>query len=315
MAELFVNAAMNATTNATAVYGPNLNFVNVIVPLDIVHFYVDWVVQFLWSTNDWNIWAQYALLTAGVTLFGALLFTVLCPLSYWIFFIVFKDKYHPATAPQPFKGQVQMELAMSFKAFPFLSLLTTPFMVLQLRGYSKLYWNYTAQHPFSWIDISIATVFFLLFTDTGIYWIHRWEHTFPWIYKFIHKPHHKWIVPTPFASFAFHPLDGWAQSLPYHLFMFIYPTQTLMFLFLFTFVQIWTVSIHDGVDWCGEKEHSLRSQIINGSLHHTIHHSKFVYNYGQYFTFWDRMMGSHCSWEDLQKKRQFLYKAHNKKQE
>lgn len=27
--------------------------------------------------------------------------------------------------------------------------------------------------------------------------------------------HHAWLVPTPFAALAFHPLDGYAQSLPY----------------------------------------------------------------------------------------------------
>lgn len=35
------------------------------------------------------------------------------------------------------------------------------------------------------------------------------------IYKHVHKPHHKWIVPTPYAALAFHPVDGYAQSLPY----------------------------------------------------------------------------------------------------
>ena len=33
---------------------------------------------------------------------------------------------------------------------------------------------------------------FLLFTDYGIYWIHRWLHL-PVFYKIFHKPHHKWI--------------------------------------------------------------------------------------------------------------------------
>ncbi|VTJ91650.1 Hypothetical predicted protein, partial [Marmota monax] len=31
---------------------------------------------------------------------------------------------------------------------------------------------------------------------------------------------------------------------------------------------------------------------INGSAHHTDHHMFFDYNYGQYFTLWDRIGGS-----------------------
>jgi hypothetical protein len=34
------------------------------------------------------------------------------------------------------------------------------------------------------------------------------------LYGTIHKPHHLWKLPTPFASHAFHPCDGVAQSMP-----------------------------------------------------------------------------------------------------
>lgn len=82
----------------------------------------------------------------------------------------------------------------------------------------------------------------MLFTDYCIYWIHRWLHL-PIIYKYIHKPHHKWIIPTPFASHAFHPLDGYAQSLPYHLFPFIFPIHRTMYLVLFVCVNIWSIFV------------------------------------------------------------------------
>ena len=35
------------------------------------------------------------------------------------------------------------------------------------------------------------------------------------------------------------------------------------------------------------------SSVINSAGHHTVHHSKFNYNYGQYFTLWDRIGGSY----------------------
>lgn len=37
----------------------------------------------------------------------------------------------------------------------------------------------------------------------------------------------------------------------------------------------------------------LRSKVINSSAHHAVHHLYFNYNYGQYFTLWDRIGGSH----------------------
>ena len=287
-------------------YGPPLHKLDAILPMQTIYHYVDTLVSLLLSTNDMNIWLQYLIITAGAAIGALVLFMLVGPLSYWYFFVLKKDKYYPEGDPQPFPGQVALEIKMSLKAFPFLSLLTAPFFVLELRGYSRSYWNFSAENPFSWSSLALMIFVFIMFTDMGIYWVHRWEHTFPWIYQYIHKPHHKWIVPTPFASFAFHPLDGWAQSLPYHFLVFMFPMQVGVYLGLFVFVQLWTVSIHDGVDWCGEKTGSLRSYFLNGSLHHYIHHSKFLYNYGQYFTIWDRLMGSHLSWRELKEKQERL---------
>lgn len=129
---------------------------------------------------------------------------------------------------------------------------------------------------------------FLLFTDFCIYWIHRWLHI-PAIYKRLHKPHHKWVVPTPFASLAFHPLDGYAQSVPYHLVVFILPVHKWIYLGLFVIINLWTIVIHDGDMISGH----LLEKYINSPAHHTLHHMYFTCNYGQYFTWADSWGGSY----------------------
>ncbi|KAG0207526.1 c-5 sterol desaturase [Mortierella sp. GBA30] len=136
-----------------------------------------------------------------------------------------------------------------------------------------------------WGYIGFSIVCFLLFTDWGIYWIHRLEHH-PLVYKHIHKPHHRWIVPTPFSSHAFHFLDGYLQSTPYHAFVYLMPMNKYIYLVLFVLVNLWSVMIHDG-------EYLVNSDIINSAAHHAVHHLYFNYNYGQYFTLWDRIGGSH----------------------
>lgn len=106
----------------------------------------------------------------------------------------------------------------------------------------------------------------MLFTDFCTYWIHRWLHI-PVIYRAIHKPHHKYMgtfsirlctyivyhdhsysflcfpVPTPFASHAFHFLDGYLQSVPFHLAVFIFPLHRVVYLTLFEFVNFWTIFV------------------------------------------------------------------------
>lgn len=83
-------------------------------------------------------------------------------------------------------------------------------------------------------------------------------------------------------------MDGFLQSLPYHIYPFIFPLHKVVYLGLYILVNIWTISIHDG-DF--RVPHILRP-FINGSAHHTDHHMFFDYNYGQYFTLWDRIGGS-----------------------
>lgn len=100
-----------------------------------------------------------------------------------------------------------------------LSLQSSDMRATQVRGYSRLYDNID-DYGLPYFIFSIF--WFLMFIDCGIYWVHRWLHL-PFFYRNLHKPHHKWLVPTPFASHAFHWLDGFAQSAPYHIFVFLFP--------------------------------------------------------------------------------------------
>ncbi|KZP23721.1 C5-sterol desaturase [Athelia psychrophila] len=187
--------------------------------------------------------------------------------------------------PRFLKNQVKLEIQTSLKAFPFMTMLTLPWFQGEVMGYSRLYENVD---DFGWLYLFVSIPFFFLFTDYGVYWVHRVLHH-PLLYKTIHKPHHKWIIPTPFSSHAFHPVDGYLQSVPYHLFIFIFPLHRIVYLSLFVFVNFWSIFIHDSDMITG---HPLES-IINGPAHHTLHHLYFTVNYGQYFTWADKFGGSY----------------------
>lgn len=201
-------------------------------------------------------------------------------LSYYFFFNHDMKKH-----PRFLKNQVSLEIKASLNAFAPLDLLTLPWFLAEVRGHSMLYDNIS---DFGLAYAILSVPFFLVFTDFCIYWVHRLEHH-PRLYKHIHKPHHKWLVPTPFASHAFHPIDGYAQSLPYHIFVFLFPLHRFIYMGLFVFVNCWSILIHDSDMICN----SPLEKIINGPSHHTLHHLYFNVNYGQYFTGCDRMGGSY----------------------
>ncbi|KAK3848047.1 MAG: putative sterol delta 5,6-desaturase [Linnemannia gamsii] len=225
-----------------------------------------------------------------LTLLGAfLMYFTFASTSYFFVF----DQNH-TKHPKYLKNQVKLEIQMSVKALPGIAVLTTPWFLGEVRGWSQLYSNIHNFGPLGplvsplldgWGFVFVSCVAFLLFTDFGIYWVHRLLHH-PLVYKRLHKPHHKWIIPTPYSSHAFHFLDGYLQSVPYHIFVFVCPMHKYIYLGMFGAVNLWSVLIHDG-------EYKLDSALVNSAAHHAVHHLYFNYNYGQYFTLWDRIGGSY----------------------
>ncbi|KID76771.1 uncharacterized protein G6M90_00g071150 [Metarhizium brunneum] len=234
------------------------------------------VCQSAWARD--NILRQSIDLFLLLWIFGMAVYFLFSTLSY-VFIFDKQQQEHP----RYLKNQVRLEIQETLWALPGMSLLTLPLVLAEVRGHTKMY-DTVAEGPGLWYEV-LQFPLFLLFTDFCIYWIHRGLHH-PLIYKNIHKKHHKWVVPTPFAAYAFHPADGWGQSLPYHVFTFIFPMNKFSFLVLFVFVVFWTILIHDG-------EYLADNPVINGAACHTIHHLYFNYNYGQYTTLWDRIGGSH----------------------
>ncbi|KAJ2024389.1 c-5 sterol desaturase [Coemansia spiralis] len=188
-----------------------------------------------------------------------------------------KLELHPKFLPR----QRFLEMELAARALPQITLMTVPWILGELRGYSMVYkdWN---QYGYPYLLVS--AVMFILFTDFFIYWVHRLEHH-PMVYAKCHKMHHKWIVSTPYASHAFHPLDGYLQSIPYHMAVFVFPMHEYVYLALFAFVNVWSVMIHDG-------EYISNNPVINGAAHHTVHHLYFNYNYGQFTTLFDRVFNT-----------------------
>lgn len=206
-------------------------------------------------------------------------------LGVFSYYLIFDHKL--MKHPQFLENQVWREIKYAMTSLPCISIPTVALFFFEVRGYSKLYDN-VSDTPMGWPGIFFSMMSFLLFTDMCIYWTHRFLHH-KRIYKHFHKPHHVWKIPSPFASHAFHPVDGFLQGLPYHIYPFLFPLHKVLYLGLYVFVNIWTISIHDG-DY---RVPGPLIKAINGAAHHTDHHLFFDYNYGQYFTLWDRLGGSY----------------------
>lgn len=158
-----------------------------------------------------------------------------------------------------------------------------------LQNYTKIYKSID-DYSLCWLFGSI--IIGLLIHDTYFYWMHRLLH-YEKIFKYIHLVHHKSVNPSPFAAYSFHIIEAIAEGLIVPLLLFIIPLHPIS---AYTFIissLIINVYGHLGYEiapkWLRK---SFLFEILNTSVHHNLHHHKFKGNYGLYFRFWDRMMGT-----------------------
>jgi sterol desaturase/sphingolipid hydroxylase (fatty acid hydroxylase superfamily) len=159
-----------------------------------------------------------------------------------------------------------------------------------LHGHTKVYLN-VAQYGWPWLLISGAI--YLIVQDTYYYWAHRAMHL-RWLFKWTHAAHHRSRQPTPFASFAFSAWEAATAAWVLPALTFFVPIHPAVILVLLTIMTMMAVFNHCGwevfPDWMVLRG-PIAANLITAT-HHNAHHTHFDRNFGLYFRFWDRVMGT-----------------------
>lgn len=129
--------------------------------------------------------------------------------------------------------------------------------------------------------------------DAYFYWAHRFMHH-PRLFKHFHRAHHRSITPTPWAAYSFAMPEAAVMFLFVPLWQFFVPTPGWVLFTWLNFQIIRNAMGHAGFEffprWWLD---SPLTRWINTTVHHDLHHNGgFNTNYGLYFTWWDRWMGT-----------------------
>lgn len=153
------------------------------------------------------------------------------------------------------------------------------------QGYTRLYANI---HDFSlwWLPASLALS--MLIHETYYYWLHRWMHR-PGVFKLLHQVHHDSSSTSVWTSFSFHPLEGLLQAIILPLTILVLPLHFYVLLTQLTIMTLSSVINHLEIETypANFHRHFIGKWLI-GATHHSLHHKQFKYNFGLYFTFWDK---------------------------
>ena len=132
--------------------------------------------------------------------------------------------------------------------------------------------------------------------DSWFYWMHRTLHHKS-LFRRAHATHHLSRTPTSWAAYSFAPIEAVAESI-YIPFMLVVMSMVVPIygfaIFVFLGHQIARNAIgHSGYElaWSGFTR-SRWTGWLTTTTHHDLHHTEGRYNFGLYFTWWDRMMGT-----------------------
>lgn len=188
-------------------------------------------------------------------------------------------------------GQIGREIAYSLSTVALFAANGSMIWLLHRAGHLKLYDDIGAK-GWAWWAFSLVSI--VVAHDAYFYWTHRLLHQ-PRLFRWVHARHHASVHPTPWATYAFHPLDAMVQAAFLPLYLLFAPTHaSVIGLFLLHMVVRNAVGhcAHELLPWRATRRGWLRW--ITPVSHHHFHHARNRGNFGLYFTWWDRW----CDTED-----------------
>lgn len=174
--------------------------------------------------------------------------------------------------------------------------------------WGQLYMDSTTHSPL--YQFVITPLCYWIITDTSFYWQHRTFHS-KWLYMQFHAFHHKCRPITTFCGNSAGIIElfvvEFCHALMPPLFM---PIHAKTWVFLALGNQAWTIYLHT-FDDCGISR--LPGWLYDCRDHH-VHHYYGIksYNFGLFFQFWDRVMGTYLDKDNADGKVVKLHQAGHK---
>lgn len=189
----------------------------------------------------------------------------------------------------PPASDIRREIKDSALSLAIFSLVGVLVFVMYRMGWTRMYLRID-DHGWGYLVFSALAL--IVLHDAYFYWMHRLMHCKP-LFKLAHLTHHRSHNPTPWAAFAFHPVEAVIEAGLFPIVCLFIPFHPLAVLGWLLYMTVMNVMGHCGFEIFprGFVTHPLFFW-HNTSTHHNMHHRFANYNYGLYFNIWDRLMGT-----------------------
>ena len=191
---------------------------------------------------------------------------------------------HRRIQQRPRRARPWLELQHSTTSILIFTLLLCGLWIVSEAGFTRVYFT-VAEHGTAYFVFSIVVM--AVVHDTYYYFAHRFMHH-PKVFRYVHKVHHSFSNPTPFASYAFHPLEALIEVAWVGPLMLIMPIHPAAFAIYVVILTVFNVISHLGYEFYRP---TVARWFIT-STHHNMHHAGSKGHYMLYFNLWDRLLAT-----------------------
>jgi Delta7-sterol 5-desaturase len=150
---------------------------------------------------------------------------------------------------------------------------------------------YLGVAPLGWGYMLFNILAVIVAHDAHFYWTHRLLHLRR--FRRFHRTHHQSITPTAYACYAFDGSEAILHGLFLPIWLLFVPMQLPALFIAVTLMMVRNAFGHTGVElFAHSTERSKWFGWLGSNTDHDLHHTTFHYNFGFYFTWWDRLMGT-----------------------
>ncbi len=148
----------------------------------------------------------------------------------------------------------------------------------------------------NWPIFAVQLAAMIVAHDAYFYWMHRALHHKS-LFRMAHLHHHKSRTPTPWAAYSFASFEAFSEAAFVPAYLLLVSTigapmyDFAIFIFLAHMI-IRNVMGHAGIELFPAGWTRIPLGWITTTTHHDLHHSQGNSNFGLYFTWWDRWMGT-----------------------
>jgi sterol desaturase/sphingolipid hydroxylase (fatty acid hydroxylase superfamily) len=214
---------------------------------------------------------------------------VVTGIAYYLFYQLKKEQWLFMKIQKRFpkKKDIQREILYSLLTMLIFGMVGLGIILMRKMGWTQIYTDFST-HSVAYFFLSIGIAIFA--HDTYFYWTHRLMHH-PKLFPYFHKVHHLSHNPSPWAAFAFHPLEAVVQAAYIPVLVVLIPFHPLALVLFMLWMIILNVLGHTGYEFIPKRFHdSWLGRLQNTPTHHNMHHQLNKGNYGLYFNVWDRLM-------------------------